>query len=143
MFCLCVDDFGVKYYCQADANHLIQSLKSNYEVTVDWEGKHFCGLTFDWKYKEGFVDVSMPRYLNEVLKRYNHTLPAKPQFSPHFYHPIIYGKKNQPQLSKKHDTSPALSKLDIKFVQGVVGLLLYYAWALDGTMLPALNEIGT
>ena len=40
-------------------------------------------------------------------------------------------------------TSPLLDKNGIKFVQQVVGSLLYYARAIDGSMLPALNTIGT
>ena len=38
-FCLCVDDFGVKYFSKADADHLLDSLKTAFQVTVDWEGK--------------------------------------------------------------------------------------------------------
>ena len=40
IFCLCVDDFGVKYYTKDDANHLIGALK-DYKVTIDWEGKNY------------------------------------------------------------------------------------------------------
>ena len=38
-FCLCVDDFGVKYHSIADANHLLDALKSHYKVSVDWDDK--------------------------------------------------------------------------------------------------------
>ena len=34
-FCLCVDDFGVKYYSKNDANHLLDALKKGYPVTVE------------------------------------------------------------------------------------------------------------
>ena len=40
-FCLCVDDFGVKYFSKDDANHLIQTLNNKYECTIDWEGEFF------------------------------------------------------------------------------------------------------
>ena len=36
-----------------------------------------------------------------------------------------------------------LNKQGIKYVQHVVGSLLYYARAIDGTMLTALNTIGS
>ena len=36
---------------------------------------------------------------------------------------------------------PSLSKELIHYVQSVVGFLLYYARAIDNTMLPALNDI--
>ena len=71
-FCLCVDDFGVKYFCKNDADHLLSSLQHNYEYTVDWTGNNFCGLTMYWQYDKGYVDVSMPKYIPQVLKRFKH-----------------------------------------------------------------------
>ena len=35
VFCLCVDDFGVKYYNVDDANHLLDALRKSYKITVD------------------------------------------------------------------------------------------------------------
>ena len=37
-FCVCVDDFGIKYYSKDDALHLIKSLEKYYKCTKDWEG---------------------------------------------------------------------------------------------------------
>ena len=34
-FSLCVDDFGIKYFCKADAEHLLNSLKCYYNITTD------------------------------------------------------------------------------------------------------------
>ena len=51
-FCLCVDDFGIKYYSEDDADHLHNTLRQKYTVTVDKEGKQYCGFTFDWHYDE-------------------------------------------------------------------------------------------
>ena len=62
-FCLCVDDFGIKYFSEADANHLLQAIGQHYTYTTDWDGNNYCGLTFDWNYKAGFVDISMPGYV--------------------------------------------------------------------------------
>ena len=44
-FCLCVDDFGVKYFSEADAEHLIQVLQSAYDITIDKQGFIFAGCT--------------------------------------------------------------------------------------------------
>ena len=44
-FCLCVDDFGIKYYSRDDAEHLISALKDAYTVTVDNTGGIFLGYT--------------------------------------------------------------------------------------------------
>ena len=36
--CLCMDDFGVKYFSTDDADHLLKSLKNHYAVLTDWGG---------------------------------------------------------------------------------------------------------
>jgi hypothetical protein len=51
-FCLCVDDFGVKYFSEEDAQHLIHALKHSYSITVDKTGSNFCGLHLEWNYQE-------------------------------------------------------------------------------------------
>ena len=59
-FSLTVDDFGVKYVGKEHADHLITTLETLYKITIDWTGTLYCGLTLDWDYKAGTVDVSMP-----------------------------------------------------------------------------------
>ena len=39
IFCLYVDDFGVKYFNKEDAKHLLDTLGQHYKYTVDWAGK--------------------------------------------------------------------------------------------------------
>ena len=84
----------------------------------------------------------MPDYLKDVLRRFQHPQPRSPQFSPHAHVPIKYGLKTR-QYALEPDTSPLLDKQGIKYVQQVVGSLLYYARAIDGTMLTALNTISS
>ena len=141
-FCLCVDDFGVKYFSKEDADHLLESLGKHYTYTVDWKGQNFCGFKIDWDYSNGFVDISMPNYIKDILLRFLHQTPKKPEHSPHAHVPIQYGIKTR-QYAVNQCDSPLLDKKGIKYVQQVVGSLLYYARALDGTMLPALNTIGS
>ena len=47
VFTLCVDDFGVKYTSKENINHLIAVLKKFYQISFDWEGRNYCGLTFN------------------------------------------------------------------------------------------------
>ena len=82
IFCLCVDDFGIKYFSKDDANHLLTTLKSKYNCSVDWNGQNFCGLHYAWHYDKGFVDVSLPDYVKKSLQRLQHQSPKSPQFSP-------------------------------------------------------------
>ena len=140
-FCLCVDDFGIKYYSKEDAYHLLDALRDNYKISIDWQGQHYCGLTFDWHYKDKYVDVTMPGYIAKTLARYQHKRPINPVRSPHKFNPPQYGKRLQ--MAPDPDTSAKLSAKETKTIQGIVGSLLYYSRSLDPTMLTALNEIGT
>ena len=47
-FTLVVDDVGIKYIGQENAQHLIDELKDFYEFEIDWKGKKFCGIILDW-----------------------------------------------------------------------------------------------
>jgi len=140
-FILTVDDFGIKYFNRAHADHLLRALKQYYTISLDWSGKHYCGLTLDWHYNKNYVDVSMPEYIPNVLHKLKHPTPTKPQHSPHPWTRPTYGAKVQ--LAQEEDQAPILNPQDTKFIQSVTGSLLYYARAVDPTILPALNEIST
>ena len=142
-FCVCVDDFGIKYYNTEDLNHLLNSLRDNYKCTVDMEGKHYCGLTFYWNYKDGYVDVAMPGYVREALHRLGHKTKRFPQYSPHAHIPIRFGKKGARQYATSPDNTPFLSPKDTKHIQSTAGSFLFYGRAIDNTILPALNEIAS
>jgi hypothetical protein len=59
-FLLVVDDFGVKYVGREHAEHLMECIKKNYNISSDWKGGAYCGLTLDWDYERRTVDLSMP-----------------------------------------------------------------------------------
>ena len=143
IFCLCVDDFGVKYYKKEDLIHLKNAIESVYTCKVDWEGKNFLGFTLDWNYDRGFVDISMPDYVRKSLKKLQYKKKVYPQYSPHEYTATKYSKKGSVQYAQKEDNTPLLSPQKTSYVQSVVGTFLYYARAIDSTMLPALNQIGS
>ena len=89
-FAQVVDDFGVKIKGKEHGEHLIQALKKDYEVTVDWGGKIFCGIYLDWQYDKKWVDLAIPNYIAKALVKYGHKLPKRPQHSPHKHTPIQY-----------------------------------------------------
>jgi hypothetical protein len=138
-FALVVDDFGIKYESDDDAQHLIDSLTPFYDISIDKEGQRFIGLTLDWDYVARELHVSMPGYVPKALVRFNHKPPAKPQHSPYPHQPINYGAKTQ--HTKEEDNTPLLNKDKKKFVQEVTGVFLFYARAVDSTMLVALSAI--
>ena len=68
-----MDDFGVKYVGKEYADHLINTLEGHYnKISVDWEGKLYCGINLEWNYKEKFLDISMPGYIDKLRARYQH-----------------------------------------------------------------------
>ncbi len=138
-FSLVVDDFGVKYTDKRDADHLVNALQDKYKITTDWEGLLYCGLKLDWDYKTRTVDLSMPGYVAAALKKFQHPPPAKPQYAPHEWIQPIYGQKVQAPTPT--DDSPLLDPKEINRIQQVVGTLLYYARAVDSTMLVALGTL--
>jgi hypothetical protein len=137
-FTLAVDDFGIKYFTKADADHLFAAIESKYVLTKDWTGTNYLGLTLQWNYAAGYVDVSMPHYVPKALAKFQHPKPKLPQHSPHLWTTPVYGQKIQ---LANHDTTPLLGKLGVQRVQSVSGTFLYYARAVDPTIIVALNEI--
>ena len=77
-FCVCVDDFGIKYFNKNDIDHLLDALNNSYNYTIDWECNNYCGLSFDWNYNEGWVDISMPTYITKALKRLQYKPHTRP-----------------------------------------------------------------
>jgi hypothetical protein len=109
-FTLAVDDFGIKYFQKADAEHLISALQDKYQLTQDWSGNNYLGMTLDWHYTavRPYVDVSMPKFVDKGRTKYQHpslicstyVLWAKP----------IYGQKSgiPPPTHPTYSTKRAL-----------------------------------
>lgn len=62
-FTLVVDDFGMKFQGREHALHLVNIFKEYYEISENWMGRKYIGLTFDWDYEKGEVYVSMLGYV--------------------------------------------------------------------------------
>ena len=140
-FALYVDDFGIKYNNQDDLQHLIDTLKEHYEILIDLEGKNYCGLMFQWHYKLGYVDVSMPKYVLSAIKKFGHPYPRRPEYSPHKWTQPAY--RQRIQYVTRTEAGTPLNTTGKRQVQSIVGTFLYYGHAVDPTILAALNEIST
>ena len=138
-FTLVVDDFGVKYVGEENAKHLMSVLREFYEVEEDWNGGLYCGITLEWNYKRRYVDIAMPNYVQKQLLKYKWRTPKRPQYCPYSPAPVNYGKKSDIIIDKPE--SPKLDKAGKKYIQQVVGSFLYYARAVDMTILHALSKI--
>jgi hypothetical protein len=72
VFSLVVDNFGVKYVGKENAQHLLNTIQKYYRCLCDWDGERYCGLTIKWDYKGCKVHLSMPMYVQNALKRFQH-----------------------------------------------------------------------
>jgi hypothetical protein len=140
-FSLLVDDFREKYVEREHAEHLMACIKKNYNISSDWNGGAYCGLTLDWDYKKRTVDLSMPGYIIAALHKYQHPAPARPEHAPHTWDPPIYGAKTQ--FVNEETTSPVLSDKDVNKLQQLTGTLLYYARAVDPTLIMPINFLAS
>ena len=75
----------------------------------------------------------MVGYVSDILLKYNHPKLHKPQHASHAHRPILYGATTQ--LLPDKDDSPPLNDDGIKCIQGIIGSLLYYVWAVDNKLL--------
>jgi hypothetical protein len=83
----------------------------------------------------------MPGYIKKLLQKYKHKISNKPQHCPYTPVPKQYGAEAQAPLPA--DISPKLSDKEIKEIQHVIGSIVYYAWAVDSTVLMALSSIAS
>jgi hypothetical protein len=68
-FCLVVDDFGVRYGQQSDADHLIAALKAcDYELTIKPTGDTYLGMNI--VFGPDRISLSMPGYIDKALQRF-------------------------------------------------------------------------
>ena len=83
----------------------------------------------------------MPGYVHKALHRFQHVAPKRQQHSPSAWSAPVYGASQQ--FAAPEDSSDPLNDTEIKHIQAVTGTLLYYARAVNKTMLLALNSIAS
>jgi hypothetical protein len=142
MFTLVVDDFGIKYSDRADLDHFLAALRTRYDIKTAIEGDTFTynGYTINFDYTARTCNLSMPGYIDKALARFNVAQPTTAVDSPMLYTAPDYGQKSQLATA---DHTALLDAAGTKHVQEIVGVLLYYARAVDPTMLCAVSKIGS
>jgi hypothetical protein len=139
-FTLVVEDFAVKYVGKQHAEHLWNALLRTYELTTDWTATVYSRMTLKWDYKKRTCDIYMPGYVSNVLRKFQHDAPKHPQHTPSRYVTPVYGAKTQYATK---DETPPLTAQQCLTVQKVTGSVLYYAQAVDPTVLMPSNDIAT
>jgi len=140
-FTLVVDDFGVQYVGEEHAQHLVSVLRQHYDISTDWKGEKYIGLTLDWDYERREVHLSMPGYIAKARKEFGHEMPKRQQNSPYQVTPPKYGAKVQ--YAEQPIDSPLLDKEGKTFIQKVNGKFLYLGRAVDLTILAALSALAS
>jgi hypothetical protein len=95
IFCLVVDDFGIKVTHMYDMHHLKTALEEHCTVAVDWKGSLFCGVKLTWDYINRNNTTHMPGYTGKALTKYQHPHPMVPQHAHYKTTTIQYGTKVQ------------------------------------------------
>ena len=83
IFTLYVDNFSIESYSKDDNDHLLNALRTKYEISIDPKGENYIGLQINWNYKCKHIDISMPGYVQKALQKFLHEPPPKLQHAPH------------------------------------------------------------
>ena len=70
----------------------------------------YCGLTLEWNYEYGYVNISMPGYVERTLARLQYTPKRSPQYSPHTHMFLLFIQQQKTQqYATAPDTSPLIN----------------------------------
>jgi hypothetical protein len=130
----------LKYVGREHAQHLIDSIKTYYPISTDWDGNLYCGITLAWDYLKREVELSMPGYVITALHKFQHKAPKRATDSPSIWTRSEYGAKVQ---YTRPDTTDSMDKDQTLTLQKVCGQSLLYGRAADPTMLHELNRLAT
>jgi uncharacterized coiled-coil protein SlyX len=97
-------------------------------------------MTLKCDYKNRTCIISMLGYIANVLSKFQHDNQKHPQDTPSRYVTPVYATKTQ--YATRDDTPPLTAKQCIN-IQKVIGSALYYARAVDITVIMPLNDIAT
>ena len=123
----------------ANINLFTTTLCKWYGITVDMDTTKFCRMTLEWDYTNRHCTISMPCYVEKALQCFTHPAPPKPQHSLHPWVAPVYSASIQ-YANQDNDSTP-LDKQGINRLQQIIRTLLFYARAIDNTMLVALGKI--
>ena len=83
----------------------------------------------------------MPIYVKNALHKFRHSKSHRKQHAPHeLIKPIC---DRQQQFTPLDLQKPQLSPSETREIQAIIGTCLYYARAVDMTILPSLNTLAT
>ena len=78
-----------------------------------------CVINTEWDYIQRTEDLSILRYGEKVMHKFQHITPIRSDHQSHQHNTPEYGKKIQ--YAEAEDATPSLDKNEIKEVMGIVG----------------------
>jgi hypothetical protein len=130
-FSLVVDDFGVMYEREDDVRHLLDTLRQIYTVKEDWTGSSYVGYSIMHDLDRGTITLSMPGYIDAARQRFQVDTDV------HTENPF------DDKAGTDDEDSPLATEAQKKRIQQIIGVLLYYARAVDPTLLVRINKIAS
>lgn len=140
-FTLIVDDFLIKYQNRSEAEHLLDTLRKKYRITVDWEARKYNGINIDFNREARTCTLSCPGYVQQALQDLKFKPAPHPCHSASVYTPPRYGSKEQQMVPD--DTSAPCTPEQSKLIERTVGKFLWYSRAVDSTLQHGINKIGS
>ena len=95
LFSLIVEYLVVEYVGKHIADHFLNDLKENYELTVNEPGYLYAGINLKQDYVKRTFRLTMDDYIENLRAKFDQPTHKKPQNSPHRHTPINYGEKVQ------------------------------------------------
>jgi hypothetical protein len=105
-------------WASATLNIYKTTLEKHQGITFNLTGGKYVGISLKWDYDKRMLHTSVPDFVKNRLHKFQHSIPPKPQHTPAYVGPIIYGSKVQ-QPTPEYTSSP-LSKEEIKRMQEII-----------------------
>ena len=141
-FALVVDDFGVKYTKRDDAEHLVNTLQNvGYKLSQEWDGNRYCGLTLNGTTTSEHVMCLCQDTSSEPSNASN--IQHQPEQNIHHIIGISQNMEQRYNMLTPMILLQCWTPLKRQRVQEIIGTFLFYARAVDITMLKALGTMST
>jgi hypothetical protein len=141
MFSLVVDDFLCQSHSIEDKNHLINTVKEIYAITIDHEAQKYLGITLTWDSNIKKVRIGIPNCIHQACERFGIQIPTKPVDAPAAFYKPVYGKGVQ-QMTYV-DNSQSLNAADTTYIKEIIGTLSHYARMVDPTMRRDISRLAS
>ena len=138
-FLLIVDNFGVWHTKREDVQHLLKTIQDRYPIKVDWDPTFYSRVALEFDYDERTCKMLIPGYVKQALINFHHEF-NNATHSPSPFKAPVYGQKIQIATINKTNS---MTTVQTKLLQEVCGTFLYYARAVNCTILHGLNDLAT